>query len=160
MKKYLPIALFFCISCKKDKTEYDVPCSNPTRNITMAKSLIIGNWSWTYEKYLNRFTNSFVFKTPLTEGISRRYHFLKNSEVQMYKNNSLIETATYDITTLDVVTGFGMDKEITILLFKSKLTGQRIDFAPMTICNDSLTIIYQAYLDSKGNEKWSKNQTL
>jgi len=147
---------FLLASCKKENMPF-VECNNPTSEIAKTKSIIVGDWTWAYEKYRDRASQSYIIKTPQTEGFTRQYNFLENSEVKIYRNSSLIEIAIYEITTLNVVTGSDMDKERTILLFKNKSTGQRLDFAPVQICNDTLTINYQTYLDTKGQEKWYKN---
>lgn len=148
--------LFISVSCKKEKIP-TIECSSPTSDISKTKSIIVGSWTWAYEKYRDRFSQNYIIKTPQTEGYTRQYDFLKNSDVKIYKNNNLIETAIYEITTLNVVTGSDMDKERTILLLKNKSTGQRFDFVPIQICNDTLTLNYQVYLDTKGQEKWFKN---
>jgi hypothetical protein len=157
MKQLLLISIFLSFSCTKDKTKYNVPCSTPTSDITISKTLILGNWTWAYEKYLDRIAQAYITKTPQTEGYTRQYEFFKKGDVKIYQNQNLIETATYEITTLNVVTGSSFDNDKKILLFKNKSTGQRIDLAPLTICNDTLTLNYQAYLDTKGQEKWSKD---
>lgn len=154
--KFLILVLFFLASCKKEKVPL-VDCSNPTSDITKTKSIVVGSWIWAYEKYRDRISQSYIIKTPQTEGVTRHYNFLKNNDVRIYQNNNLVETASYEITTLNVVTGSDMDKDRTILLFKNKSTNQRTDFAPVRICNDTLTLNYQSYLDTKGQEKWYKN---
>jgi hypothetical protein len=156
ISKIFVMSLFFTIACTKE----NIPvfnCSNPTSDIAKSKSIIIGKWTWAYEKYLDRFSQSYIIRSPQTESYTRQYEFLKNSDVKIFKNQNLIETASYEVTTLNVVTGSDMDKERTILLFKSKSTGQRIDFSPILICSDTLTLNYQAYSDTQGQEKWSKN---
>lgn len=154
--KFLFVFLFLTVSCHKEKVPR-VDCDSPTSDISKTKSVIVGSWAWAYEKYRDRVSQTYIIKTPQTEGYTRQYNFLKNNDVRIYKNNNLIETATYEITTLNVVTGSDMDKERIILLFKNKTNGQRTDFAPIQICNDTLTLNYQAYLDTKGHEKWHKN---
>lgn len=156
ISKIFILSLFFTNACKKEEIPA-INCSSPTTDIAKSKSIIIGKWTWTYEKYLDRQSQTYIIKNPQTEGFTRQYEFLQNNDVKIFKNQSLIETANYDVTTLNVVTGSDMDKERTILLFKNKSTGQRIDFAPIVICNDTLTLNYKAYSDTKGQEKWSKN---
>jgi hypothetical protein len=142
-------------SCKKELPSVD--CNNPTTEISQIRSIIVGRWTWAYEKYRDRFSQTYIIKTPQTEGETRLYVFTKDNDVREYKNNSLMSVEIYDVTTLDVVTGFDIDKEKTILLFKDKTTGQRTDFAPVQVCNDTLTLNYQYYLDTRGQEKWYKN---
>lgn len=146
----------FCSHCKKENLPV-VECSSPTDDIAKIKSIIVGKWTWVYEKYLDRISQTYIFRTPQTEGTTRQYEFFQNTAVKIFRNQSLVETAIYEITTLNVVTGSAMDSNRTILLLKNKTTGQRIDFAPMMICNDTLTLNYQAYSDTKGQEKWNKN---
>ena len=134
-----------------------VDCKNPTTHMATVKSIIIGKWTWVYEKCKIRSSQSTIIKTPQSEGVTRHYQFFKNNDVQIYQDNSLNAIETYEITTLNIVTGSDFDKERVILLFKNKSTGERTDFAPVQICRDTLTLNYQAYLDTKGQEKWSKN---
>lgn len=150
------LSLFSTTACKKENI-LGINCRNPTSDISESKSIIIGKWEWAYEKYLDRFSQAYSIRNPQTEGFTRQYEFLKNNNVKIFKNQNLIETAIYEVTTLNVVTGSDMDSETTILLFKNKSTGQRIDFAPMVVCNDTLTLNYHAYSDMKGQEKWRKN---
>ena len=154
--KIFILSLFLSAACNKGKIPV-INCSSPTSDIAKSKSVIIGKWTWAYEKYLDRFSQTYIIRNPQTEGFTRQYEFLDNGDVKIFKNQNLIETALYDVTTLNVVTGSDMDKERTILLLKNKSTGQRIDFAPTVICNDTLTLNYQAYSDTKGQEKWSKH---
>ena len=144
------------ISCTKGKIP-QVECSNPTSDIAKARLLILGNWEWAYERYRDRFTQTVIIKTPQTEGKTRKYDFRKNGTVVIYQNDTIIRNELYEVTTLNVVTGSNMDSEKTILLFKNQQTTQRTDFAPLQICNDTLTLNYQTYSDTKGQEKWHKN---
>jgi hypothetical protein len=155
-KLIILLSLFlFCASCKKEKMP-SVDCSNPTNDIAAIKSIIVGKWSWAYEKYMDRASQSTILKTPQSEGVTRQYQFFKNNDVLISQSNSSNTTELYEVTTLDIVTGSDMDKERVILLFRNKTTGQRTAFAPVRICSDTLTLNYQAYLDTKGQEKWSK----
>lgn len=160
MNKVLFINFLFLFSllfnsCKKELPSVD--CSNPTTEIPTIRNIIIGRWTWAYEKYWDRLNHTYIIRTPQSERETRQYVFTKDTDVKKYKNNSLMSIETYDVTTLDVVTGSDMDKGKTILLFKDKTSGQRVDFAPIQICNDTLTLNYQFYLDTKGQEKWYKN---
>jgi hypothetical protein len=152
----LLLCLLSWYSCKKERIP-QIECSSPTSDLAKAQLLIVGNWEWGYERYRDRFTQTVVIKTPQTEGKTRKYDFRKNGSVAIYQNDSFIRNELYEITTLNVVTGSDMDREKTILLFKSQQTAQRTDFAPLQICNDTLTLNYQAYSDTKGQEKWYKN---
>ena len=154
--RYSFLFFLFMTSCKKDKIP-TVNCNTPTTNLSTVESIIIGKWTWAYEKYRDRLSQSTIIKTPQTEGITRQFQFFKNRDVQILQNNILNATETYEITTLNIVTGSDMDKERVILLFKNKSNGQRTDFAPVQICNDTLTLNYHAYSDTKGQAKWSKN---
>jgi len=142
------LLLLISTSCKKEKLP-SIYCNNPTSDIATVKSLIVGKWTWAYENYRDRFSQSTIIKTPQTEGITRQYHFSRNNDVQIYANNFLNTTETYEITTLDIVTGSEMDKGRVILLFKNKSSGQRSNFSPVRICNDTLILNYQAYSDTK-----------
>jgi|688.fasta_scaffold911592_2 hypothetical protein len=143
-------------SCTKEKIP-QVECINPTSDAVKARLLIVGNWEWVYERYKDRFTQAVIIKTPQTEGKTRRYNFRKNGNVVIYQNDSIVRNELYEVTTLNVVTGADMDSERTILLFKNQQTAQRTDFVPLQICNDTLTLNYQTYSHTKGQEKWHKN---
>lgn len=146
--------LFVC--CKKDKTSF-VDCNLPTTNINLCKELIIGHWTWSYEKYYNRRNQSYVIKTPISEGYTKEIKFNNSGIALIYKNSSLERKASYAVTTLDKVTGVTGDNTITTLIFYDMQTGQRFDFTPITICSDTLTFNYQSYSDTKGQLKWAKN---
>lgn len=151
----LVLLLSVSFSCNKEKIP-TIDCNAPTTDVAVVKSIIIGKWTWVYERYRDRFSQSIIIKTPQSEGVTRQYQFSKNNDVLISKSNSPNTTELYEVTTLNTVTGYDMDKERVILLFKNKVTGQRTDFAPVQICNDTLILNYQAYMDTKGQEKWSK----
>jgi hypothetical protein len=155
MKNYLIIVALFFVSCQKEKISA-VDCSQPTAEIEICKKIIIGKWNWSYERYYSRANQAFIIKTPTTEGYSKEIEFKKSGNAYFYKNSFFDVEVNYSVTTLDIVSGSTFDKSITTIIFYDKNSGNRIDFAPIKICSDSLTLNYDFYLDTKGNEKWAK----
>lgn len=142
-------------SCKKDIIPI-VNCSQPSTELQTCKKIIIGKWRWSYEKYYDRLNQILIIKTPATEGYSRDIEFKTNGSAYLYKNSIFEKEVKYSVTTLDQVTGVLSDNSITSLIMYDKVSGNRIDFTPINICTDSLSLNYNAYSDTKGREKWAK----
>jgi hypothetical protein len=151
------ILLFSCFlgGCKKSNIP-QINCNTPTEDITIARHLILGQWDWIYESYYDRFAQMVIIKNPITEGKTRQYHFHENGLVYIFQNDTFVRKESFEITTLNIVTGSEMDSRRTIVLFKNIQTQQRTDFAPMRICNDTLTLNYDFYSHTRGREKWSR----
>ena len=157
MKKEIPILLITIIffSCKKVKVPF-VDCNQPTSEVNLCKQLIKKRWVWSYEIYFSRLNQTNIIKTPASEGYTKEIEFTNSGIVFIYKNSSLEREATYNVSTFDKITGVIADNTITVLIFYDKQTGQRFDFAPIKICSDTLTLNYQFYSDTKGQQKWEK----
>ena len=156
MKKCLILFAIFFASCKKDIIPF-VDCSQPTSAIETCKKGTIGKWSWSYEKYYDRVNQIVIIKTPVSEGYSRDIEFKSNGSAYFYKNASFEKQVKYSVTTLDKVTGVSSDNLITTLIIYDLTSGNRIDFTPINICTDTLSLNYDLYSDTKGKQKWQKN---
>lgn len=156
MKNYLIILAVLLASCKKEVIPF-VDCNNPTSNIETCKKIIIGKWNWSYEKQLDRITQTYIIKTPTTEGYSRQIEFKSSMQASFYKNSLFEKEVRYSITTLDKVTNVPSDNSITTLIIYDLQNGSRTDFTPINICSDTLSLNYNSYSDTKGQQKWSKN---
>ena len=161
MRKNLIIIAIILVSCKKEKVIPQpipiVSCITPTKDIETCKKLIIGSWSWTYEKIYYRAYPYMVLQTPTTEAYTRQMEFRNNSIAFIYTNLILQRQVKYSVTTLDKVSNYPSDSSITTLIFYDLQTGLRIDFAPVSGCTDSLTLHYNLYSETKGIEKWNRN---
>lgn len=156
MKKYLTVLIIFFASCKKDIVPF-VDCGQPTSNLETCKKLIIGKWSWSYERYFNRSNQTFEIKTPITEGYKMEIEFTKLGKAIFYRNSLFEKESTYSITTFDKISNYPADNTITTLIIYDSRNGYVIDYAPVKICTDTLGLNYSFYSDSKGIQKWSKN---
>jgi hypothetical protein len=156
MKNYLTIFIIFFASCTKDKIPF-VDCNQPTTDIEICKKLIVGKWKWSYEKYFDRVNQIFIIKTPASEGYSRDMEFKNSGNAYFYRNSTFEQQVKYSITTLDNVTGVPSDNTVTALIIFDLTTGNRIDFTPINICTDTLSLNYNSYSDTKGKQKWAKN---
>lgn len=155
MKKYLIILTLFFSSCRKEVIPF-VDCIQPSTELETCKKIIIGKWSWSYERYYDRVNQILIIKTPITEGYSRDIEFKSTGKAYFYKNSSFEQEVKYSITTLDKVTGVSSDNSITTLIIYDKTSGNRIDFTPINICTDTLSLNYNSYSDTKGKQKWTK----
>lgn len=156
MKYYLIISIFLLLSCSKDKTKYDVPCNTPTNNISISKQLIIGNWTWVSEYYVQPFTGNIFFKTPVSEGYTRQLN-TNSSIIEFYKNNSVEQKYFYEFAIEKSITNYSLDTT-NVLVFKDFITGQRSNYVHYKICNDTLTLNFQIRSDLNGQEKWAKKK--
>ena len=156
MKKLLVIIGFF-ITCKKEDDVF-ISCQTPTNDISICSKLIVGKWNWSYEKYFNRITKTYVYKTPVTESYTKALIFIDNTNAIIYQSNTTNKNLTYEITGFDKITSFSSDHSISIIILYDKTNHQIYDYVPFRICNDTLSLSYQILSDTKGEEKWSKEK--
>lgn len=142
------------MSCKKEKIKYDVPCNNPTSDITVSKSLIVGKWEWVSELYRVQFTNQYIPKTPQSEGYTRLL-IVYPDRIEFFKNNSFEQKYRYDFVIESTITNYYGDS-LNVLVFKDFDIGQRSSHTNFNICNDTLVLNFQIISDIKGQEKWEK----
>lgn len=157
MKQFIFLTAIFLVlfaSCKKDKDiTYNIPCSNPTNDATISSSLIIGRWKWVSEYFCTRGFPC-VFKTPVTEGYTMDLIFDNNS-LKAYKNGLETEKYQYGFAPEKTYTLYPLDT-ITVLEFKNFQTGVHSGYVHFKVCNDTLTLNYQVWSDTHGQEKWAK----
>jgi len=154
MRNYLIIFLFLFISCKKDEIQYDVSCNAPTSDITISKSLIVGNWVWISELYRDQMSGQYILKTPQTEGYTRHLTVSKDI-LQFYKNNAFEQKYRFEFVVESSITNYP-DDSLNVLVFKDYNTGIRANHTHFKICNDTLTLNFQVLSSFKGIEKWAK----
>lgn len=154
MRNYLIIVLFLFISCKKDEIQYDVPCNKPTREITISKSLIVGNWVWVSELYRDQMSGQYILKTPQTEGYTRYLTVFKDI-LGFYKNNAFEQKYRFEFVVESSITNYP-DDSLNVLVFKDYNSGIRTNHTHFKICNDTLTLNFQVLSSFKGIEKWAK----
>ncbi len=153
--KYLLVIFIFLPSCKKDIPNID--CSSPTADKEICKQILVGKWNWSYERFYDRINQTYILKTPASEGYTRQIDFKKNGKASFFMNSIFEKERKYEVSTLDVVTGFPSDNTITTLIFYNIQNGSREDYVPLKICTDSLILNYNILSDTKGQQKWAKN---
>lgn len=156
MKYYFIIFIFLFSACKKEDTvHYDIPCTNPSNNIDVSNALIIGNWTWVSEYYVQPFTGNVFLRTPQSEGYTKQLR-VANSILEYFKNNTFNQKYRYEFVNENSITNFP-DDSTNVLVFKDYLTEQRTNYVHYKICNDTLTLNFQIRSDQVGQEKWTKN---
>ena len=149
------VIISFFSQCKKHEIEPTIPCTDPIQDSAISKSLMRGTWNWVSEYYVQPFTGNVFFKTPSTEGYTRKIVFLNESELQFFKNNTLQDKYKYDIEREKVYTNFPLDSTY-VLVFKDYTSSTETNYVYFTVCSNTLLLNFQFRSDLEGQEKWSR----
>ena len=136
MKKIILLSILFpvlFISCKKDEIKYNIPCSNPTNDQKISRSLIKGQWHWVSSLYTTRGFPPFL-KTPATENYTRQLKIVNNTVMEFHKNYTFEEGFSYDINQRKLFSNEVGDTAIVLIFIKTA----PVSCAAFKVCNDSL----------------------
>lgn len=138
------LILIGLLSCKKDKNETNLPkavkypalsCLRKTNQIDTVKTMIIGTYDWAYTFYRPWRQEAQIW-TPQNQGLTYRYVFKPNSEVDYYEDNKLQWTNSFVVDYEFKVSTYQLDSA-TIVVISDKTTGQRMQYFRTYLCNDS-----------------------
>jgi hypothetical protein len=130
--------------CKKNTHERVPPTAmsypelsgkRKTNNIDTVKKMIVGTYDWSYT-YYRIWRSSPEIWTPENKGLTYRYVFKPNSEVEYYENQQLLWTNNYVIDYEFKVSTYLLDSSAGVII-NDKITGQRMDYFRAYLCNDS-----------------------
>lgn len=152
---FLTLIFLVVTGCKKENV-HNIPCSNPTNDISISYQLLKGKWTWVSELYREQLTGQYILKTPATEGYTKERTFEKNLTGEFFKNYVSLGLYRYEIVTERTITNFP-DDTTNVLVFKDYSSGNRTNYVHYKVCNDTLTLNYQIRSSVTGQEKWAKN---
>jgi hypothetical protein len=152
MRLFLFISILIGLSaCKKDSYETNLPtaikypamsCLRKTNQIDTVKTMIVGTYDWAYT-FHRLWRQEAQIWTPQNQGLTYRYVFKPNAEVEYYENQKLQWTNNYIVDYEFKVSTFPLDSAATVII-NDKISGQRMEYFRAYICNDS-TIFYNPY---------------
>ena len=152
MRLFLFISILIGLAaCKKDSYETNLPtaikypamsCLRKTNQIDTVKTMIVGTYDWAYTFYKPWRQEAQIW-TPQNQGLTYRYIFKPNAEVEYYENQKLQWTNNYIVDYEFKVSTNPLDSA-TIVIINDKTSGQRMQYFRSYICNDS-TIFYNPY---------------
>jgi len=144
---FLILFLISLVGCKKDKNDMNdlnlpiaikyptMSCLRKTNNIDTVKTMIVGTYDWAYTFY-RPWRQVAQIWTPQNKGLTYRYIFKPNEEVEYYENNKLQWTNNYVVDYEFKVSTYQLDSA-TMVIINDKTSGQRMQYFRAYLCNDS-----------------------
>ena len=148
---FLILILISLASCRKEGNETKLPtaikypsmsCLRKTNQIDTVKAMIVGTYDWAYTSY-RPYRQEAQIWTPQNQGLTYRYVFKPNAEVDYYENNRLQWTNNYTVDYEFKVSTYQLDSATMVIIY-DKTSGQRVQYFRAYLCNDS-AILYNPY---------------
>jgi hypothetical protein len=146
------ILLFASIAgCRKNDGRLDLPksirfpstnCTRKTNHLDTVKQMIVGTYDWAYTFY-RQWRQPAEIWTPQNKGLTYRYVFRPNSQVDYYENNKLVWTNDYVVDYEFKVSTYPLDS-LTMVIINDRVSGHRKEYFRAYLCNDS-AIFYNPY---------------
>jgi hypothetical protein len=109
-------------------TNTDPTCSQPTVDVKLARTQVVGVWKWVQSEISGRAGTT--IETPASTSSTRSYNFKEEGTVDYSENGKIVNTYDYTVTVVD--------KNNMVLTFTLK--GATTDTYTIASCSQSLKL--------------------